>query len=271
MTTSNPSVSLDKSSAPPPLPPTYQDPQLLPEPRRCGAEAGVVWVKSAFAMFKKNFWLWLGMTLTASLILGLFSAIPILGIFISLIGIVFMGGLMKAAAAQERGEILTFGYLFSAFETHFKPLLILGGLYFLGIAAIFAVMIGFLFLFALGGTFDSMMIADSMNANAVLMTMLFMLLLSIPMFALVMTLWFSPPLIVLHDIAPLEAMKKSLQASLRNWLPMLVMSLVFCAIFMILAIFTLGIGMLAAMPMILLMYYTSYRDIWTDQPLSVNE
>ena len=271
MTTSNPSVSLHKSSAPPPLPPSFQSPQLLPEPRRCDAGAGMVWIRKAFDIMKKNFWLWLGMTLTAGVILGLFSTIPILGIVISLIGLVFMGGLMKAAAAQERGETLTFSYLFSAFETHLKPLLILGGLYFLGIIAISIVMVGFLFLFALGGTFDSMMIADNMNANAVLMTMLFMFLLSVPITGLVMSLWFSPPLIVLHDVAPLDAMKKSLQASLRNWLPMLVMGVVFGAIGLLLTIFTLGIGLLLAMPMVLLMYYTSYRDVWTDQPLSVDE
>jgi len=271
MTPSNPSVSLDKSPIPPPLPPSYQDPQLLLEPRRCDAGAGIVWIREAFDMFKKNFWLWLGVAFTMSVVVTLFSVVPILGILMGLITLVFTGGLMKAAAAQVRGETPTFGYLFSAFETHFKPLVILALLYLLGIVIVFIVMFGFFSLLAVAGVLDSLLIADNMSMNTLLVLLLAALVLSAPILALLMSLWFSPPLIVLHDIAPLDAMKKSLQASLRNWLPMLVMSVVFCAIFMIIAIFTLGIGMLAAMPMVLLMYYTSYRDIWTDQPLSVNE
>ncbi|WP_201504123.1 BPSS1780 family membrane protein [Psychrobacter aestuarii] len=231
----------------------------------------MVWLKSAFVMLKKNVWLWLGVVFTMSVVVTLFSIVPILGILMGLISLVFTGGLMKAAAAQARGETPTFGYLFSAFETHFKPLLILALLYLLGLVIVFTVMFGFFLLLAVAGALDSLLIADNMSMNTLLVLLLAALALSAPILALLMSLWFAPPLIVLHDLAPLKAMEKSLQASLRNWRPMLVMGVVFCAIFMILAMFTLGIGMLAAMPMVVLMYYTSYRDIWTDQPLSVNE
>ena len=260
-------VSLAKSSAPPQ---PSQDPQLLPEPRRCRAGAGVVWLTSAFEMFKKNIGLWLGMTFTMMIIIFALSVIPFIGILIGMGSILFMGGMIKAAAAQERGEALRFNYLFSAFETHLKPLLILMLLYILGFAAISGIMLVFFFSFVVDSTFNSMLMTDGFNAKTMLMFNLFSLILSVPMIALMMCMWFAPPLIVLHNLSPTDAMKQSFKASLRNWLPMLVLGMVFGAIGILLMIFTLGIGIFLAMPVMLLIYYTSYRDVWTDQPLSVS-
>ena len=103
------------------------------------------------------------------------------------------------------------------------------------------------------------------------MVALYMLIALLPMMALSMAFWFAPALIVLHDVAAMTAVQKSFQACLINWLPMLVMGVVLGVLSVLLMTFTLGIGFLLVMPVMLLMYYTSYRDIWTDQPLSMDK
>ena len=85
-----------------------------------------------------------------------------------------------------------------------------------------------------------------------------------------MSIWFAPTLIVLRDVEPIDAMKKRFKGCMANLLPMFVYGLVASIVIPLLVLFTLGIGMLAVFPVAMIVYYTSYRDVWTDQPLSTN-
>ena len=84
-----------------------------------------------------------------------------------------------------------------------------------------------------------------------------------------MSIWFAPALIVLHDLDAIAAMKKSFKGCMANLLPMMVYGLVATIVLLVFFTVTIGIGMLVAFPVLMLVCYTSYRDVWTDQPLSV--
>lgn len=265
-------VSLDKSSTPPPLPPAYQDPQLLPKPRRCGAGAGIAWIRKAFDMFKQNIGVWIGMTVAMFAIMVVLTIVPLFGILSGLVVIIFIGSFMQAAAIQERGERLKFEYLFSAFSTHLKPLLILTLLYMVSIAVFFILTFWGMHLLSVSNFLEVWVALDDIGirSSGQWVVMLYMLIALLPMILLSMAFWFAPALIVLHDMAAMTAVKKSLQACLKNWLAFLVFGVVGGLLSVVLMVFTLGIGFLLVMPMMLLVYYASYRDIWTDQPLSID-
>lgn len=244
-------------------------PQLLPEPRSCDAGVGVGWLTKAFGLFKANFLLWIGIMVVFFVVMAIGGAIPFIGLLFNLLVFVFIGGIIKGADVQATGGELRFDHLFSGFQTHFVPLLILGVLYLVGI--IVAMVPLFI---ALGGMALSMFAGDvssieqGMNglfSVGIIFAYLLFFALLIP---LVMAIWFAPSLIVLHNVDAVTAMKKSFKGCLKNMLPMFVYGLIFMIVAPLVVLFTLGLGVFAVMPVMLISYYTSYRDVWTDQPVA---
>lgn len=275
---SSPNVSLQKSNGlPPELPPTddYGQllPQLLSEPRAGRAGWGVSWITNALSIFKDQFLLWIGIGVVYLIIMAVASSIPIINFVFSIIAFVFVGGIIKGANAQATGKELKLNHLFSAFSTHLWPLIVLLLLYVVELIIIFVLII-FIFyisMYVLNGmpnAEDMVLAAEQMTSGTVvtlLLTLLFAMLLSLP---LIMAIWFAPALIVLHNIRPAEAMKMSLKGSLKNIGPLFIFFLVGPIIALLAFLFTLGIGLLVLVPVGMITYYTSYRDVWTDQPLS---
>lgn len=267
---SNASVSLHKSTdgsgqLPPDLPPTNQYgeplPQLLAAPRHCNAGAGMTWLTSAFAMFKENFLLWIGIGVVFFLIIAILGSIPFIGFIFSLAAPILIAGIIQGCAAQARGDELRFDHLFSGFKTHLQPLVMLCVLY---LIVVIIAMIPFAIILVL--LFGSMMagVSDSSLGMIIIFASL-SILLFVPV---MMSIWFAPALIVLHDLEVIDAMKKSFKGCMANLVPMTVYGLVAGIALIVFITVTIGIGMLAAFPMLMLVYYTSYRDVWTDQPLS---
>jgi uncharacterized membrane protein len=76
---------------------------------------------------------------------------------------------------------------------------------------------------------------------------------------------FAPNLVILHGSNPLQAMRTSFVACTRNILPLVY----FCVCFVGLAIVAslpLLLGWFALLPVVLLVNYTSYRDIFFAAP-----
>ena len=249
--------------------PSDQQFHLLPEPRKCQAGWGISWLTNAFTIFKNDFLTWIGIGVVYLVILMVTSFIPVVNIIASFISFVFIGGIIKGCHEQVMGQGLRFDHLFSAFSTHLMPLVILVLLYFVAIiiAIIPMVIIG-------GGAFFFLGMADSFSggtadSSIVLMFLLVFLLVMLLIIPIMMALWFAPALIVIHDIEPFQAMKMSFKGCLKNLIPFLIFGLVTPLVLLLLAVFTLGIGLLAVFPIGMITYYTSYRDVWTSQPLSV--
>lgn len=263
---SQPSVSLQKPNVQPPsLPPTDEYggllPQLLAEPRMCQAGWGISWITKAFAIFKDQFLLWLAIGIAYLVIVVIGSSIPVINFIFPLLSFVFVGGIIKGCADQAVGSELRFDHLFSAFYTHLKPLIILFVLY---LVAIIVAMIPMLIIF--GGM--ALSLGQESSDVAIAGIVLGSLLLFILLFPVLMAMWFAPALIVLHNIEPVQAMKMSFRGCLKNILPFLVFWLIAPIIMILIVVFTLGLGLLVLLPIGMITYYTSYRDVWTDQPLS---
>lgn len=259
-------ISLQKPNGQPPnLPPMdkYGNllPQLLAEPQVCQAGWGVNWITKAFAIFKDQFLLWLAIGVAYLIIFAIASSVPLINFIFPLISFVFVGGIIKGCADQATGKELKFDHLFSAFNTHLMPLIILFVLY---LVATIIIMIPILIVF--GSMFASL--AQGSSNVAVIGMAIGMLLAFLLLFPVLMAIWFAPALIVLHDIEPVRAMKMSFKGCLKNILPFLVFWIVAPIIMILAVIFTLGLGLLILLPIGMITYYTSYRDVWTDQPLS---
>ncbi|MDN5566994.1 MAG: hypothetical protein L0G25_09305, partial [Psychrobacter sp.] len=108
---------------------------------------------------------------------------------------------------------------------------------------------------------------DQLSAGNSVGLVIAMLLSVIVILPVIMLIWFAPALVVLHNIKPLEAMKMSLKGCTKNIMPFLVFVFTLSIIASLLIVFTLGLGLLVVVPVGMITYYTSYRDVWTDQPL----
>lgn len=267
-------VSLQKPDGQPPvLPPTDEYggllPQLLASPRKCDAAAGMSWIVKAFGLFKDQPLLWFGICVAFLVIVGIASSVPLLNVLIIPTVFIFIAGIIKGAAAQSQGAELRFDHLFSAFKSHWQPLLILGLLYLVGVIVcmipLFIAMGSMVFSMMAGGMGNNYGAMNDISLGGIFLGYLLTMLLMIPLY---MALWFAPALVVLHDVEPIAAMKKSFAAGKANVIPMLVYGLVCLLLLPILIILTLGFGVFLVLPVMLLTYYTSYRDTLTDQPLS---
>ena len=119
----------------------------------------------------------------------------------------------------------------------------------LGLGAMFSVMAG-------GGSPHMGGVMAAMGAG--LLALFAVLILGT---AVSMALWFAPALIVFRNMAPVDALRTSAMAVLKNWLPCLVFGLLYIVAAIVASIpFVLGWWRLV--PLTLLTLYTSYQDLF---------
>ena len=93
----------------------------------------------------------------------------------------------------------------------------------------------------------------------VLIGMLVYLMLIIPV---TMAGWFAPALVLLNDVAPVEAMKQSFQACMKNFVPFVVYSVV-ATLAVIVAFVPLLLGLFVVIPALVASFYPQYASIFT--------
>jgi uncharacterized membrane protein len=76
-----------------------------------------------------------------------------------------------------------------------------------------------------------------------------------------MALWFSPALVVFRGVPPVEAVRASFAACLRNIVPFLLHGIVFL-VAAIVASIPFGLGWLVLLPLVTLTMYSSYKDVF---------
>ncbi len=119
-------------------------------------------------------------------------------------------------------------------------------------------------LIAGGGAFMAMMMGSNpgMNVGAMgvsfLLAMLVVLALAVPLY---MALWFAPSLIVFNNAKPVDAMKASFFACLKNIVPFLLYGVIMLVLCFIAAI-PFGLGFLVLGPVAIASIYASYRDVF---------
>lgn len=228
------------------------------ETRSVEAGNGWLWIRGGFALFRQNPAIWIALFFIYLLICMALSMVPLVGpILLNLLAPVFVAGFMLGCKALESGEELEINHLFAGFRHNTAELITVGGLYLAGMI----VVAGIIFLMT-GGTLTASehhgRTVEGAMQGGMLLAALVGLALLLP---LVMAYWFAPLLVVFHDIKPLEAMKMSFFACLRNILPFTVYSLV-SMVLLVLAFIPLGLGLLVMIPTMTASLYASYKDIF---------
>jgi hypothetical protein len=261
MSDSNP-YQPPSSPAAPAVPASAPGAAFSASARAVDAGRGWEWIAEGFALFKKQPGIWILILIVFVVCAALIHIVPVIG---SLAGVlltqVFMGGLMLGCGALDRGESLEVGHLFAGFKQNTGDLVVLGVLTMVGwiVACIPAIAI------VGGGTFMAMMMgggSPAMNIGAMglsfVLALLVVLALAVPLY---MALWFAPSLIVFNQLKPVDAMKASFFACLKNIVPFLFYGIIMIVLCIIAAI-TFGLGFLVLGPVAIASIYAGYRDIF---------
>ena len=226
-------------------------PDHLTTIRNVDANRGVEWISSGFNLFMKK----PGELVVAGLILFVVyfvcSLVPFIGgALATMVGVVAAGAFMSASQAIEQGQEPLPAAQQAA---SYSPLFILGL-----IAAAFGIVIALinwvLFAVILGTAFVSTFAALGLAALTGFVNMI----ISIP---LLMALWLAPGLVILKRVEPIDAVRLSFSASLKNFVPFIIFY-VLAAIAAIIGALPLGLGLIVVYPVLLCASYMAYKDIF---------
>ncbi|MGH8461163.1 MAG: BPSS1780 family membrane protein [Stenotrophobium sp.] len=281
-------------AAPPPSPPPPLSPQpafaavdMAAQPHDAGQPAaggwrfevpavelpaghGLDWIGQGWALFKAapGQWIvvlliWMGIQLACSLM-------PLIGGIASLLlNPVLAVGLLAFAHGIAGGEPADLGSLFIGFKDKLGELVILALIY--AAMMIGAVVIGvILVVMLLGGTAllhagnPEQAIEAALTGGGAL-AMLLVGLVMLALMALVFSAyWYAPGLVFFADQAPGAAMKHSFNATWRNWLPLLIFSLLSIVMGLV-GLLPLGLGLLVVVPVLMAANYASFREMFGRQ------
>lgn len=227
---------------------------------------GVKWIGDGWPLFTKSPLMWILALIILMVIAVIVGLIPLIGsLAFQIVTPVFYGGLIVACRAIERGGEFELEHLFAGFKTQFASLCLIGLLLLVGMVVLLLVFMFFVGFGVLGAMFtagnaENMMAAIAASAMAIALGGLVTLALMVPLLA---AYWFAPALVIMHGVPPLDAMKASFGACLRNFVPFLlygVVMLVLC----IVAVIPIGLGLLVWIPLSFTSTYAAYRDIFTE-------
>ncbi len=231
--------------------------------RNVAAGRGVDWWSEAWALFVKAAGMWIVLAILMIILFTVVGLIPILGgLVMALLFPVFMASWVLTARKVEQGGAIELGDLFSAFRgDKVQPLLIIGALLLLAGVAIVAVAgllgLGAIFGVAAGGA-DRSVGAALAAVGAGFLAFIAVMAIS---FVAGMALWFAPTLVIFRGTAPVDAMKVSFGACLRNIVPFVLYSLIYI-VAAIVASIPFGLGWIVLAPLVMLTLYVSYRDVF---------
>ncbi len=231
--------------------------------RTVAAARGWEWVVEGFRIFRKQPLTWITLVMVMVVIwLASTFLLPLIGpLAINLVSPVFFAGLMLACKTTDEDGEPEFSQLFAAFKTHANPLITIGGIYLIGNIIAVAVVFG-----VAGGTaLPTLMGKTSVDPETLqvairglLLGMVVGMAVFIP---ILMAVWFAPLLVVFHNKPPIEAMKMSYTACLRNTMPLLIYG-VATLVLGIIASIPLMLGLIVLLPVLVCSIYASYKDIF---------
>lgn len=242
-------------------PPRYE--WRHPDPRRIASGHCVDWLAGGWRLFMAIPGVWLQQSLLFMAILFAIGVVPLIGWAVVLVAFpVLSAGMLWTAAETAAGRRPGVAGLFIGLRRHAGNLLMVGIFYLLGglLAGLVGALVG-------GGAALTGYVLGALAGmgltlgGVVLGSAVFMVLWVV----LIMALWFAPSLVLFHDVAPLEAMRLSVEACIRNVLPFALMA-VMLYVLIWLAMLPAGLGMLVLVPVMAGAVYTSYQDVFGERP-----
>ncbi len=211
------------------------------------------WLRGGWNLFLRAPGIWIAILAIYVVISLVANLIPFVGgIALALFGNVFVFGILSGAQALEAGHPLAVGHLFAGFNSPRMGSLVLIG--------VFTLIGGLCIGIPAGLAFG--LIAATGSGIGVVAGAVLILVMAVLLVAVSAVLLFATPLVGFNGLAPVEALKLSLTATMKNWLSLLVWGVL--AILLVLAgAIPFGLGLLVVMPTLSAGYYLMYRTIFT--------
>jgi uncharacterized membrane protein len=259
-------MELENPAANPPL--TASAP-AAPPPRRLAAGEGAAWWGESWRIFCAAPAVWIGIFVVFVLVSIVLVMIPVVGSLAHTVLIpVLAGGVMLGCHALARGEPLRIGHLFEGFQGgRFMPLCMLGLLWLAVVCVTAIVMVATIFLaFGVAGleaiaNLDTTTLDYAALASAGLAVAIVGLIALAITLLVAMAYWFAPALVVLNGEPPLGALRKSFEATWRNFGAFLLYGLIYIGL-AIVATIPMGLGWLVLGPMLVGSCYAGWRTIF---------
>lgn len=228
-------------------------------PKACKTRDVVSWLREGKQQFKRAPGPWVTCILIWFVVSILLSFIPIVGQLVSgLMNYVFIAGLMLGCHEAHKGNAFTSNYMFAGLKQNLPKLVGLGLVSMLVSGAIMWISLGDMYPAMLSGNLESL--PTDIDFNGLALSVLIASLLLIP---LMMALWFAPVLIIRHDLSIYAALRLSFVACFLNTLPFFWYGLIMLPM-LLFGMFTLGLGMLIVLPVIMVSIYASYVQIFLE-------
>ena len=224
-----------------------------PTIRSVSANQGVEWLVGGFRLFAKAPGPWLLAALALIVGSAILSRIWFGSALSTAFGIAFTGVMMRACMSLENGQEFAAHIKETASSTQLWILGAIGAGLTLGMMIVLAVIGVGAFGFGMMGVHG----AGGMLGFGML-AMLFMLVMIVVLSA---ALWLAPALVVLGGVNPVDAVRLSLTAALRNVGAFLLFTLLSLLGFFI-AVLPMGLGLLVMFPVMMCAYYLAYKDIF---------
>ena len=252
---------------------------LALEPRKRPLAAGWAWLQRSYQLYRQAPVPWLKISTLFFGLMLLTGLLPVLGFVVSvIIAPIFLGGIAVAAQRTVAGQLPPVEDLVLGFKTKASELAKVGGFYILGgFAVVVAVsmLTGILHSIGLIGALPEKL--ESLQQIRHLWPIGVLLL--VGLLGVYSAYFYAPILVMLDQLSAGEAMKMSWVGFWRNWLPLMMMSLLLAVIlFAALMLGTQlnqllsGIPLLAdlplfvvwclCMPLVLISSYVCYADVF---------
>ncbi|WP_083930186.1 BPSS1780 family membrane protein [Chitiniphilus shinanonensis] len=237
-----------------------------PEPRRVDALGGWKWIVDAFALYRRGWLQWTAMSGLFCVLLMALSVLPLVSMAATILTPVLVAGMMEAADRCRRGEPFAVMDLFNGFRHNTRELVLVGVFYLLAWLVFVMLLVVIITAFGLAPQLAALseagLAAKAAQAESVPRELMLFGLFGFFGGLLVSSIYlFAPALVMLRGMRAIEAMKLSYVAFWRNFLPVLVFSVVFIALTIIASIPAL-LGFIVLIPLALLTPYAAYVGIF---------
>ncbi|MCB6182566.1 hypothetical protein LIN78_03250 [Leeia sp. TBRC 13508] len=263
----------------------YQPPQAVIEERNAyesignlnltgntvSAGDGVSWIGEGWALFKAAPGIWIANLIIFFIVMAVAGIIPFLNFLIQpIVSAVLIAGFMVGCRAIDDGESLSVNHLFAGLQTHASQLIVIGVIQIVLSIVMMAVMGVLAMIFIGGSLFTGGLSALSGNNPAGMFALMsglsfsFLILIFVSFiigFMVYSCILFAPVLVVLHDVAPMDAIKASFAGVWKNILPFIVFGII-SGIMLIVSMLPFGLGLLISIPVLIGSLYACYKQIY---------
>ena len=233
--------------------------------RRVAVGEGWLWVTEGWKLFTRSPLMWIVAFPLALVLFMVVGFVPVVGFIASPIlqTLLWAGFMVGARNVETEGEF-EIEHLFVGFSRCFAPLAIVGLLLLAASLVVMGVVVLVIMglIFAIFGGFDLATFWENplVAVGLIALGVLLYLALLLPVMA---AFWFAPPLVAFHGMKPMQALRESFGACLRNFIPFIVYGLVMLAA-LIPALIPFGLGLLVWVPLTITSTYVAYRRIFTE-------